>query len=209
MENYIKSGNAKIWTEISGNQMDKYAILCSGGPGCCDYLLPVSQMIDDGYNVIRFEQRGCGHSDKDGKYDLETTVSDIETISEFYGINSWIVGGLLGALISRSCMRWNTLSGYKHYFTLPAPASTTIVIGVKHSIVTKMRLANRCPIWRTHRVTSDSQRTNRNKERKKQENGKKRRNEATKWIQKENQRKAVLKKGIENKHMKLWNFKHW
>lgn len=93
MENYIKNGNVNIWTEITGIQTGKNVILCSGGPGCCDYLFPVSQMIDDGYSVIRFDQRGCGRSDKDGKYDLETTMSDLEAIREFYGINSWVVGG--------------------------------------------------------------------------------------------------------------------
>lgn len=93
MEHYIKNENVKIWTEISGIEHNKYVILCNGGPGCCDYLLPVSQMIDDGYNVIRFEQRGCGRSDKDGKYDFITAISDLEAIRAYYGINSWIVGG--------------------------------------------------------------------------------------------------------------------
>jgi len=93
MENYIKNGTANIWTEISGKIHDKYVILCNGGPGCCDYLLPVSKMIDDNFNVIRFEQRGCGRSDKDGNYELETIISDLEAIRKYYGINKWIIGG--------------------------------------------------------------------------------------------------------------------
>jgi proline iminopeptidase len=93
MEHYIKNGNIKIWTEISGIKNEKYIILCNGGPGCCDYLLPVSQMIDDEYNVIRFEQRGCGRSDKDGNYDIETTISDLEVIRKYYELDSWIIGG--------------------------------------------------------------------------------------------------------------------
>ncbi|MDR1060501.1 MAG: alpha/beta hydrolase [Clostridiales bacterium] len=93
MENYIRSENAKIWTDISGAKNDRHVVLCNGGPGCCDYLLPVSQMIDDGYNVIRFEQRGCGRSDKDGRYDIMTALSDLEAIRNYYGVDSWIVGG--------------------------------------------------------------------------------------------------------------------
>ena len=93
MINFVKSGSANIWTSISGMDNDKYVILCNGGPGCCDYLEPVSGMIDDGYNVIRFEQRGCGRSDKDGNYDLHTAVSDLEAIRKYYGIDSWVVGG--------------------------------------------------------------------------------------------------------------------
>lgn len=48
---------------------------------------------DDGYTVIRFEQRGCGRSDKDGNYDMYTAISDMEAIREYYGITAWIVGG--------------------------------------------------------------------------------------------------------------------
>lgn len=93
MEQFIENNGVKIWTEINGKKCDKYIILCNGGPGCCDNLLPVSQMIDDQYNVIRFEQRGCGRSDKDGNYDLETTLSDLEIIRKYYKINKWIIGG--------------------------------------------------------------------------------------------------------------------
>ena len=93
MINYIKNGSAKIWTSISSLNKEKFMILCNGGPGCCDYLEPVSGMIDDEYNVIRFEQRGCGRSVKDGNYDLHTAVSDLEAIRKYYWIDTWVVGG--------------------------------------------------------------------------------------------------------------------
>jgi proline iminopeptidase len=93
MENYVKNGSANIWTEINGIEKDQYVILCSGGPGCCDYLSPVSQMIEDKFNVIRFEQRGCGRSDKDNKYDIQTVISDIEAIRKYYQIDKLIIGG--------------------------------------------------------------------------------------------------------------------
>lgn len=92
MENYVSVDGIQIWTDIRGHA-NKYVILCAGGPGCCDYLLPVSQMMEDGYSVIRFEQRGCGRSDKDGNYDMNTAIKDMEAIREFYSITSWIVGG--------------------------------------------------------------------------------------------------------------------
>ena len=99
MEHYVKNGDTKIWTEMNGIKNKGYVILCNGGPGDCDYLLPVSQMIDDGFAVIRFEPRGCGRSDKDGKYDIETTISDLEAIREYYEIESWIIcGHSFGAL---------------------------------------------------------------------------------------------------------------
>lgn len=93
MENYVCVNGIKIWTDIRGEQNNKFLILCNGGPGCCDYLSPVSEMLEDKYTVIRFEQRGCGRSDKDGQYDLETAIFDLEEIRKFYGIECWIVAG--------------------------------------------------------------------------------------------------------------------
>ena len=100
-EHYVKNGDVKIWTEISGTKNGSYIILCNGGPGDCDYLLPISQMVDDGFAVIRFEPRGCGRSEKDGKYDIATTISDLEAIREYYKINTWsICGHSFGAIIA-------------------------------------------------------------------------------------------------------------
>ena len=93
MENYITTGTTKIWTAISSTDKDQYIIWCNGGPGTCDYLLPVSQMVDDHYNVIRFEPRGCGRSDRDGNYDLATVIADLETIRAYYNNSSWVIGG--------------------------------------------------------------------------------------------------------------------
>lgn len=93
MERMIQSGGAKIWTDRRGNCEKGFVLLCSGGPGSCDYLQPISEMMEDGYCVIRFEQRGCGRSDGDGKYGIATALEDMEAIRRAYGIDRWIVGG--------------------------------------------------------------------------------------------------------------------
>ncbi|MEG1547525.1 MAG: alpha/beta fold hydrolase [Clostridia bacterium] len=93
MENFVNSNGIKLWTDIRGNNVKGYVMLCNGGPGCCDYMLDVSQMMEDGYSVIRFEQRGCGRSDADENYDIGTALMDLETIRAFYHIDKWIIGG--------------------------------------------------------------------------------------------------------------------
>ena len=93
MVNFVEAGSGKIWTCINGNLDGPAVLLCNGGPGCCDYLAPVSEMLEHEYRVIRFEQRGCGRSVCDGKYGLETAIEDIERLREFYGVSTWIVGG--------------------------------------------------------------------------------------------------------------------
>lgn len=93
MELTIRSGSAELWVSDTGIPDGDVCILASGGPGCCDYLEPVSRMIDDRLRVIRFEQRGCGRSTADGQYDIETAVADMEAIRAALNIDAWIVGG--------------------------------------------------------------------------------------------------------------------
>ena len=91
MDRILKKDGVKIWTTSNGRGFP--FILCNGGPGCDDYLEPVSKMIEDLCEVVRFEPRGCGRSDYDNNYDLETTIDDIEFIRKEYSFNKIIIGG--------------------------------------------------------------------------------------------------------------------
>lgn len=91
---YVRSGAARLWTTSSGYGIP--LLLFNGGPGCDDYLAPVASMIEDICQVIRFEPRGCGRSDWDGNYDVETLVSDAEAIRQEYGAERVIVAGHSG-----------------------------------------------------------------------------------------------------------------
>jgi proline iminopeptidase len=64
-----------------------------GGPGCSDYLGPVAEMMNEVSRVIRYEQRGCGRSDRTPPFDIDTDLRDIEAIREYYRVDRWIVGG--------------------------------------------------------------------------------------------------------------------
>ena len=50
-------------------------------------------MIDDLCQVVRFEPRGCGRSDWDGNYDIDTLVEDAESVRREYGLERCIVAG--------------------------------------------------------------------------------------------------------------------
>ncbi len=68
-------------------------VLCSGGPGCCDYLAPVASLVEACAEVIRFDARGCGRSTHAATYNVETCVEDLEIVRRHYGIERWIVAG--------------------------------------------------------------------------------------------------------------------
>lgn len=91
MEKFIEIGDSRLWTISQGKGIP--FILCNGGPGCDDYLQPVSELIEDRCQVVRFEPRGCGRSTYDGKYTLEQTLADIESIRKAYGFEHIILGG--------------------------------------------------------------------------------------------------------------------
>ena len=90
-ERYVISGTARLWSISSGQ--DTPVLLFNGGPGCDDYLGPVAEMIDDICQVIRFEPRGCGRSDWDGNYDLDTLLTDAEAVRKEYKAEKCIVAG--------------------------------------------------------------------------------------------------------------------
>lgn len=90
-ENFVVSNGVNIWTIRKGEGYP--VMLCNGGAGCCDYLEPVAETLDDMTQVIRFEQRGCGRSQPVPPYDIETCLMDLENIRNYYKIDRWIIGG--------------------------------------------------------------------------------------------------------------------
>jgi len=94
-EQRVDAGDAQIWvgSHQAAGGSGLPVLLCPGGPGCCDYLEPVAEMLDDLAEVWRFEQRGCGRSDATRPYDLETCVSDLEAVRVALGFERWVIGG--------------------------------------------------------------------------------------------------------------------
>lgn len=90
-EQMIALGDVQLWTAVQGEGLP--VMLCNGGPGCCDYLGPVAEMIDDLARVHRWEQRGCGRSEAVPPYDHATCLQDLEGLRRHFGYERWIIGG--------------------------------------------------------------------------------------------------------------------
>lgn len=90
-ECYVQSGAGRLWTCATGTGIP--LLMFNGGPGCDDYLGPAAALIDDLCQVIRFEPRGCGRSDWDGHYTLDTLLADAEAVRQAYDARACIVAG--------------------------------------------------------------------------------------------------------------------
>ena len=91
IEEKVLLNGVQLWTIRQGEGVP--VMLGSGGPGCCDYLSPVAEMIDDLVHVYRWEQRGCGRSEAKPPYDLATCIADLEGLRNHFGFERWIIGG--------------------------------------------------------------------------------------------------------------------
>jgi proline iminopeptidase len=95
----------QVYWELCGNPSGKPAVFLHGGPG--SGCAPVHRQLFDPaeYNVLLFDQRGCGRSRPHASLDNNTTwhlVEDIERLrSEVVGAEQWLVfGGSWGSTLA-------------------------------------------------------------------------------------------------------------
>jgi proline iminopeptidase len=99
----VGDGHRLYW-ELCGNPRGKPAVFLHGGPGAgCS---PDHRRLFDPkrYNVLLFDQRGCGRSTPHASLEANTTwdlVADIERLREAAGIESWLAfGGSWGSTLA-------------------------------------------------------------------------------------------------------------
>ena len=85
-----------IHIECSGNSEGYPVIYLHGGPGDCINPRVRRLYNPKKYNIIMFDQRGCGKSKPHCHTEKNTTqllISDIEKIREWIGCDTWLVSG--------------------------------------------------------------------------------------------------------------------
>jgi proline iminopeptidase len=93
-----------VYFERSGTQGGKPAVFLHGGPG--GGISPVHRRAfdPDVYDVMLFDQRGCGRSTPHAGLDANTTwhlVDDIERLRALMGVDKWLVfGGSWGSTLA-------------------------------------------------------------------------------------------------------------
>jgi proline iminopeptidase len=85
------SDGCRLWTQTTGT--GRPAVLCHGGPGLWDYLLPLARLAGPGYRVHRYDQRGCGRSGHQRPWTLAQLISDLDGLRAHFGYRRWVVAG--------------------------------------------------------------------------------------------------------------------
>lgn len=99
----VGEGHSIYW-ERCGTPGKKPAVFLHGGPG--GGISPDHRRLfhPDHYDVLLFDQRGCGRSTPHAELDANTTwhlVEDIERLREMVGVDQWLVfGGSWGSTLS-------------------------------------------------------------------------------------------------------------
>jgi proline iminopeptidase len=118
----VGDGHSLYW-ELSGNPGGTPAVFLHGGPGAgCS---PDHRRLFDParYNVLLFDQRGCGRSTPHASLEANTTwhlVEDIERLRAMVGAEKWLVFG--GS--------WGSTLGLAYAETHPARVSALILRGI-------------------------------------------------------------------------------
>ena len=100
----VGDGHCLYW-ELSGNPNGKPAVFLHGGPGGGSSAKHRRQFNPEKYNILVFDQRGCGKSRPFASLEANTTwhlVDDIEKLrTEVAQVDKWLVfGGSWGSTLS-------------------------------------------------------------------------------------------------------------
>jgi proline iminopeptidase len=75
----------RLWASASG--AGEPLVCCHGGPGLWDMFGDFGRLLGDFVTVHRWDQRGCGRSERRGPYSLATSVADLDAVRRGLGLD--------------------------------------------------------------------------------------------------------------------------
>ena len=98
----VADDGVRLWAARSGS--GDPLVLCHGGPGLWDYFEGVAGMLGDLATVVRWDQRGCGRSERcAGPWTSERFVADLDVVRRHFGLERMaLLGHSWGAQLALS-----------------------------------------------------------------------------------------------------------
>ncbi|MET8364439.1 alpha/beta hydrolase [Micromonospora sp. NPDC005194] len=76
----ITDDRCRLWAEEAGSGPP--LVLCHGGPGLWDYFDDVTDLLRDHARTVRWDQRGCGRSERRGPYSVARSIADLDAVRD-------------------------------------------------------------------------------------------------------------------------------
>ena len=89
----------RLWTAEAGRGVP--LIACHGGPGLWDMFGSLAGSLAAQVRMIRWDQRGCGRSERRGPYSAGRSVADLDAVRAGYGLDrAAVLGHSWGATLA-------------------------------------------------------------------------------------------------------------
>jgi proline iminopeptidase len=86
----------RLWATSTGDGTP--LVLCHGGPGLWDYFDDLAGMLRGTAHVVRWDQRGCGRSQRSGPYSVARSIADLDAVrDQLVGRRTAVLGHSWGA----------------------------------------------------------------------------------------------------------------
>jgi proline iminopeptidase len=80
----VTDDGCRLWTTRRGN--GDPLVLCHGGPGFWDTFGDLAGLLGDVATVHRWDQRGCGRSDRRGPWTVDRALADLDAVLDHHGL---------------------------------------------------------------------------------------------------------------------------
>jgi proline iminopeptidase len=82
MDMVVADDGCRLWTTRTGT--GDPLVLCHGGPGFWDTFEDLAGLLADAATVHRWDQRGCGRSERRGPYTVARSLADLDAVLDHH-----------------------------------------------------------------------------------------------------------------------------
>ncbi|MFC4119370.1 alpha/beta fold hydrolase [Nonomuraea zeae] len=90
-ETVLTEDGVSLWAVRTGEGCP--VVFCHGGPGLWDTLEDVAGPLSGVAAVHRWDQRGCGRSQRTGPYSMARTMADLDAVRRHFGLSDMVLLG--------------------------------------------------------------------------------------------------------------------
>ncbi|WP_188192921.1 alpha/beta fold hydrolase [Nonomuraea sp. SYSU D8015] len=90
-ETITTEDGVELWAARGGR--GRPVVFCHGGPGLWDTLEDVAALLSGVATVHRWDQRGCGRSQRRGPYSMARTVADLDAVRRHFELETMVLLG--------------------------------------------------------------------------------------------------------------------